>query len=315
MRTRFAPSPTGDLHLGGAWTALASWWLAGREGGTFVVRIEDLDPPRVVRESAARILDDLRWLGLTWDEPLAVQSERSELYEAALATLTARGATFACDCSRGEIARLTRVASAPHARIDEESVYPGRCRTLDPEREWKRAPATRLRVPDETVAFVDGVLGPLEQRVAADVGDFVLRRGDGVFAYQLAVVVDDLAMGITDVVRGADLAMSTPRQILLARMLGCEAPRYWHVPLVLAADGERLAKRTPGASVRALREAGVAPEEILGELAHGLGITPSPEPRGASSLLACARSHSAGLSPRAWRIPRRWAALGQSDAT
>ena len=219
IRTRFAPSPTGDLHLGGAWTALASWVLARRENGAFVLRMEDLDPPRVVRGAANRILDDLCWLGLTWDEGPDVggsyapytQSERFPIYEAALADLTRRGLTYACDCSRTEIAQ---VASAPHP--GEEAVYPGLCRDRE-ARAWKRDPAIRLRLPASLrVEVTDGALGAIVQELPRDVGDFVLRRGDGVFAYQLAVVVDDLAMHITDVVRGADLASSAPRQAYLA---------------------------------------------------------------------------------------------------
>jgi len=273
LRTRFAPSPTGDLHVGSAWTALASWELARRAGGAVVVRVEDIDPPRVVRGAAKKILDDLRWLGLVWEEgpdvggPCApyTQSSRTPLYEAVLDGLASRGLTYPCDCSRAEIAR---VASAPHA--GEELVYPGTCAAADPTREMKRAPAIRLRVPAGSVGFEDGVLGPFAHDVKEAVGDFVLRRGDGVFAYQLAVTVDDAAMRISDVVRGADLLSSTPRQILLARMLGAPAPRYWHVPLVGATDGTRLAKRTPGGTIRELREAGFAAEEIVQTLREGL---------------------------------------------
>jgi glutamyl-tRNA synthetase len=293
IRTRFAPSPTGDLHVGGAWVAIASWRMARDGGGAFVLRMEDIDTPRAVRGSAERILDDLRWLGATWDEgpgdagPFApyTQSERAPLYQAAVDDLTARGLTYPCDCSRAEIAR---VASAPHA--GEEAVYPGLCRDRDPAREMKRAPAIRVRVPSERVAFDDRVMGPVEQELARDVGDFVLRRGDGVFAYQLAVVVDDLAMRITDVVRGADLLASTPRQIAIARMLGADPPRYWHLPLVVASDGSRLAKRSPGGVVRALREAGLAPDEITGEIERALDA-------------------ETGFRKTPWPIPERWAAL------
>ena len=302
IRTRFAPSPTGELHLGGAWTALASWVLARRDGGTAVLRIEDLDPPRVVRGSAERIMGDLRWLGLTWDEAPLIQSARRDAYDAALATLRARGLTYPCDCSRAEIARA---ASAPHP--GEESVYPGTCRALDPRRECKRAPAIRLRVPHEAIAFDDGVTGAFEQDIAA-AGDFIVKRGDDVFAYQLAVVVDDLATEITDVVRGDDLLTSTPRQIYIARCLGLPHPRYWHVPIVVASDGSRLAKRTRGAAVRALRESGVAAEEILGELAHGLGITSSAAPRAATEIASLARRQPISWRRAPWPIPARWGA-------
>jgi glutamyl-tRNA synthetase len=291
VRTRFAPSPTGDLHLGGAWTALASWVLARLAAGAYVLRVEDLDTPRVVSGSEARILDDLQWLGLDWDEGPVRQSARAALYEEAIAKLAAKGLVYPCDCSRAEIAR---VASAPHP--GEEAVYPGLCRELDPGRAMKRPPALRVRVPDETVAYADAVVGQVTQNLAREVGDFVLRRGDGVFAYQLAVVVDDLAMGITDVMRGGDLVSSTPRQVWLARMLRAAPPRYGHLPLVVAPDGSRLEKRTRGASVRELRDRGVPPERILGELAFGLGLSPTPSPASARSIVA-----SAGDAPIHWR--------------
>jgi glutamyl-tRNA synthetase len=274
VRTRFAPSPTGDLHVGGAWAALASWVWARRSGGRSLLRIEDIDRPRVVRGSRERIEEDLRWLGLDWDEEPVLQSERTPAYEAALARLSASGLVYPCDCSRVEVAR---VASAPHE--GEERVYPGTCRDRDPGRPMKRPPALRARLPDERVSYDDLVVGRVEQELAREVGDFVLRRGDGVFSYQLAVVVDDLAMGITDVIRGADLLGSTPRQIWLARVLGASPPRYGHVPMVVASDGSRLQKRTPGSVLRDLRERGVAAERVVGELAGELGLTATKEPR------------------------------------
>jgi glutamyl-tRNA synthetase len=320
IRTRFAPSPTGDLHLGGAWTALASWAVARRAGGALVLRVEDLDPPRVVRGSTERIVDDLRWLGLDWDEgpdvggPFApyAQSERGTLYEAAIAELARRGLVYACDCSRAEIAR---VASAPHP--GEEAVYPGKCRDAPPGRALKRDPALRLRLPDRANESIeDGALGVIAQDVARECGDFVLRRGDGVFAYQLAVVVDDLAMGITDVIRGADLASSTPRQALLARLLGGAPPRYTHLPLVVATDGARLAKRTGGASVRALRGAGISASTIVGKLAHGLGMTADDGARSAKEALEewRLRVERGGWAwtRDEWRVPKEWAGIGSA---
>jgi glutamyl-tRNA synthetase len=298
VRTRFAPSPTGDLHLGGAWTALASWVVARRAGGRCLLRIEDLDLPRVVPGSEARIEEDLRWLGLDWDEPPLHQSERGVVHEQALSTLAARGLVYPCDCSRTDIAR---VANAPHP--GEESRYPGTCRDLDPARAMKRLPALRVRVPDEEVAFEDAVMGPVTQNLAREVGDFVLRRGDGVFAYQLAVIVDDLEPAVTDVVRGADLLASTPRQIWLARALGREPPRYAHVPLVVAADGARLEKRNAGATVRALREQGVAPERLVGRLAHGLGLAASDAPTSAADLAAGSREAAIAWRRDPWGIP------------
>ena len=208
--TRFAPSPTGDLHLGGAWTALASWALARAGGGRTILRIEDIDTPRVVRGSAARIVEDLGWLGLDFDEGPVVQSERLPIYEAALGRLP----TYLCDCSRKEIARA---ASAPHVGEPGEAVYPGICRDAPPGREMKRAPAVRLRVPSgpgesPRVAFDDLVAGHVEEDVARESGDIVLRRGDGVFAYQLVVAIDDAEAGVTHVVRADDLPSSTARR-------------------------------------------------------------------------------------------------------
>ncbi len=236
MRTRFAPSPTGDLHVGGAWTALASWALARASGGRTVLRVEDIDTPRVVRGSSERILEDLAWLGLDWDEgPGAggsyapyTQSERATLYDAKLAELGSAGLTYPCDCSRAEI---SRVASAPHA--GDEIIYPGTCRDAPRHREMKRSPAIRLRVPEGSrVVFVDLVRGRIEQHVGPSVGDFVLRRGDGVYAYQLVVAVDDAAMKISHVVRADDLLASTARQLLLMDLLGTareRIPVYAHV--------------------------------------------------------------------------------------
>jgi glutamyl-tRNA synthetase len=276
-RGRFAPSPTGDLHLGSAATALVAWLRARRAGGALVLRVEDIDGPRVVAGSEARQLDDLRWLGLDWDEGPDVggphapyrQSERAALYERALATLAAQGAVYWCDCSRREIAS---VASAPHAG-EEGPRYPGTCRAsgMSPRR-FKRPPAVRLAVPDREVVVHDAFQGTVRQHVARDVGDFVLKRGDGVYAYQLAVVIDDLAMGVTEVVRGVDLLDSAPRQVLLAHMLGGRAPAFAHVPLVLDADGERLQKRAPRHTVAGLREAGTTGAALVGRLARALGI-------------------------------------------
>ncbi len=287
-------------------------------GSAFVVRVEDLDTPRVVPDSEARILDDLAWLGLDADEgpreggPHAPYSQgaRTSRYETALAHLAARGDTYPCDCSRAEIAR---VASAPHA--GEELVYPGTCREKDPARVMKRPPAMRLRVPEgEAVAFLDGAAGETAQNIGEVVGDFVLRRGDGIFAYQLAVIVDDVEMRITDVVRGDDLLASAPRQIFLARLLGVEAPRYVHLPLVVGADGARLAKRTAGASVRALREAGITSREIVGVLGCALGLVPSGEPRSAREVADASASREIAWPRAPWRIPEAWA-LSAADAS
>jgi glutamyl-tRNA synthetase len=300
-RTRFAPSPTGDLHLGGAWTALASWVTARRAGGAFVLRIEDLDTARNVPGSEQKIEEDLRWLGLDWVGEPVRQSARLPRYEQALATLAAHGLVYPCDCSRAEIAAS---ASAPHE--GEETRYPGLCRDRDPARPMKRPPAMRVRVPEGVTAYDDACVGRVVQDLALEVGDFVLRRGDGVMAYQLAVIVDDATMGVTHVVRGADLVGSTPRQLWLARCLALKPPCYAHVPLVLAPDGKRLEKRTQGATVRALREAGVSAPAVIGALAHGLGLAATGAPASAFDIAAAAARGPLSWSTRPWPIPTRW---------
>jgi glutamyl-tRNA synthetase len=283
IRGRFAPSPTGDLHAGGARTALVAWLQARSSGGAFVVRVEDLDRPRVADGAEARILDDLRWLGLDWDEGPDVggpygpyrQSERAERYQAAVADLRERGLAFPCFCSRTEVARA---AQAPHGPADDGPRYPGTCRTLSYDevciRTAARNPSVRMRVEPGDVAWADAVHGRRYENVADTVGDFVLHRTDDVPAYQLAVVVDDAAMGITDVVRGDDLLPSTARQILLYRALGLPLPRFAHVPLLLGPDGERLAKRHGPISVRTWRERGVGPGHFVGWMAATLGLCP-----------------------------------------
>ena len=236
---RFAPSPTGDLHLGSLYTAAASYLDARANDGAWLVRLEDLDAPRVVTGSAAAILRTLDEFGFEWDGEVVRQSERTDRYEAALESLRVRGLTFECSCSRSQLA-------------DEER-YPGHCRAAP------RVPgvptATRLRVAPGHIQFTDGIQGTFRQDVAAAVGDFVLRRRDRLFAYQLAVVVDDAAQGVTHVVRGADLLDNTPRQIYLQRLLGLFSPGYSHVPLLIEADGSKLAKSSR--SVRVDAEAAV----------------------------------------------------------
>jgi len=288
-RGRFAPSPTGDLHLGSLATALIAWLRARQHHGRLVLRVEDIDTPRVVATSEPGQLADLRWLGLDWDEGPDVggavgpyrQSERTGLYEAALARLAEQGATYLCDCSRRDIAGI---ASAPHAG-EEGPRYPGTCRSFGMRsRVWKRPPAIRLAVPEREVRFIDLFQGPRRQQVAQEVGDFVLKRGDGVYAYQLAVVVDDLAMRITEVVRGADLLDSTARQMLLAEMLGGRAPRFAHVPLIAAADGSRLQKRSPAHTLAGARAAGVSPDALLARLAQMLHLLDDPLPSTGTAL-------------------------------
>jgi glutamyl-Q tRNA(Asp) synthetase len=235
-RGRFAPSPTGPLHFGSLVAALGSYIDARAHGGEWLVRMEDLDPPRTAPGAAADILRTLESLGLHWDDAILRQSERGDAYQAALAELERRGATYPCACTRREI------GDAALAGIDGSLVYPGTCR--NGLAAGRNARATRVRVDDAAIEFDDTVQGQMRQELAADVGDFVLRRADGLFAYQLAVVVDDAAQGITDVVRGADLLDSTPRQIYLQRLLGVPTPRYLHLPVATNAAGEKLSKQT-----------------------------------------------------------------------
>lgn len=273
VRGRFAPSPTGRLHLGNARTAILGWLQARAAGGSFLLRIEDLDRGRCRPEHTDTLLRDLEYLGLTWDERPWLQSERSAHYDAALDRLRREGRLYPCYCSRAEI---QRAASAPHGLSEEGPVYPGTCRTLSDDeraaREQTRKAALRFRPPEGLVTFEDRVHGRVSQDVATTVGDFVVRRNDGVASYQLAVVVDDAASGITEVLRADDLLDSTPRQLLLYGALSLEAPRFAHVPLVLGEDGKRLAKRTGPFSVTELRERGVPAERVVGLLAAWCGI-------------------------------------------
>ena len=257
---RFAPSPSGPLHFGSLVAALASWLDARATGSRWLVRIEDLDTPRVKHGAADEILRALDRLGLYWDGEVTFQSARTALYEQALARL--RG-TYLCGCSRREIAD-----SAISLAADGAQVYPGTCRAgLGP---GKSARALRVRV-EGLISFVDRVQGSLRQDLEREVGDFVLRRADGQFAYQLAVVVDDADQGVTDVVRGADLLDSTPRQIFLHRLFGLPTPRYLHVPVAVDEKGEKLSKHAGARAIdrsdlrRALRFLGQPPSETLAE--------------------------------------------------
>ena len=287
---RFAPSPSGRIHLGNILCCLLAWLSARQKDGRIVLRIEDLDTARCPRRYADQMEEDLHWLGLDWDEGPGIggpdepyyQSVRTELYQAALEKLEAKGLVYPCYCTRAEL----HSASAPH-REDGQVIYAGTCRNLTQAQraEKQRAPALRLQVPDKEWRFVDGHMGAYSENLARDCGDFLLRRSDGMFAYQLAVVVDDAAMGITEVVRGADLLSSTPRQLYLYRLLDLPAPEFIHFPLLLAPDGRRLSKRDADAGLDDLRPRYSA-EEILGKLAYLAGLNPSAEPRSAESLLA-----------------------------
>ena len=288
VKGRFAPSPSGRMHLGNLFAALLAWLDARSEGGTLVLRVEDLDPDRCTPEKARQVADDLAWLGLDWDEggvePDYCQSNRFGLYEEAYRKLEGMGLTYPCYCTRAE--RLA--VSAPH-RSDGTVVYSGRCARLTAEERaayeaMGRRPAFRVRVPDTVVSVEDGNYGYYEENLLRDCGDFILRRSDGVWAYQLAVVVDDALMGVTHVVRGGDLLSSSPRQAWLHRMLGYEPPKFFHTPLLLAEDGRRLSKRDGDLDMGALRQR-YAPEELTGVLAHWAGLTDRPEPVSPAELV------------------------------
>jgi glutamyl-tRNA synthetase len=266
---RFAPSPTGPLHLGNLRTALLAWLFARSAGARFLVRIEDLDPGRSRRAHEAGQLADLAALGLDWDGPVLRQSQRRERHRAALEQLRASGRVYPCWCTRAEI---REAASAAHGPLPE-GAYPGTCRRLtaaqraDRERSGRR-PALRLDAEDERIAFVDRLHGPVE----ACVDDLVLWRGDDTPAYNLAVVVDDGDQGIGEVVRGDDLLETTPRQLLLQRLLGLPEPSYAHVPLVLGPDGARLAKRHGAVTLSDRAARGATPADALGWMARSLGL-------------------------------------------
>jgi glutamyl-tRNA synthetase len=279
-RGRLAPSPTGYLHLGHARTFWIAHQRARAAGGILVLRNDDLDTARCRPEFAAAQIEDLRWLGLSWEEgpdlggPLGPynQSERRPLYRAAFEQLRAAGLVYPCSCSRKD---LQSAASAPHEHADEP-LYPGTCRpeNLTSHERTARAGLNatsvnwRFRVPDgESVAFTDGALGPQSAVAGHNFGDFLVWRKDGTPSYQLACAVDDATMRITEVVRGADLAMSTFRQLLLFRALGHIAPHYYHCPLVTDEKGVRLAKRHDALSLRTLREQGKKPRELVGDSA------------------------------------------------
>jgi glutamyl-tRNA synthetase len=280
------------MHLGNAWSALLAWLSVRAQGGELVLRLEDLDPDRCKRAYCDGVEADFRWLGLDWDLGGSAggdsfyQSQRSDYYHQALEQLRDQEEEliYPCFCTRGQL----HAANAPHSS-DGETIYAGTCRDLTPEERAQRAaqrkPALRIRVPDEWITFTDALQGEQRMNLTQQCGDFILRRSDGVYAYQLAVVVDDALMGVTEVTRGSDLLTSTARQIYLQRLLGYPTPRYCHVPLLCAADGRRLSKREADLSLASLRASGVAPEQVVGRLAYAAGLIDRPEPIRASELI------------------------------
>lgn len=282
---RYAPSPTGYLHVGNAFAALCVYARARRAGGRCLLRIEDLDGPRVVAGATARIIEDLTTLGLSFDDDVLVQSRELAPYHDALARLRQAGALYACRCSRKELARA---ASAPHEG-EEGPPYPGSCRELGLPLDDPSLPvAWRFRVPAGVVEVDDALQGHIEQDVQREVGDMVVRRKDGLLAYQLAVVVDDLRQGVTEVVRGRDLLSSAPRQALLFRALGGAPPTFAHLPLLVDEAGARIAKRGAGSDVtlRALFARGMSGARVLGMLGAALGVCDEGDSIDAATLAA-----------------------------
>lgn len=281
VRGRFAPSPTGEMHLGNAWTALLAWLYTRSQGGEMILRIEDLDPERSRRPYIELCMQDMKWLGLDWDEGPNVggpyepycQSQRHDLYQSALAQLNEQGHLYPCYCTRAE---LHAVTMAPHAG-EINNLYAGTCRILDDQQRERRSchkkPALRLAVPDRVIRFCDGLRGEFSQSLGQECGDFVVQRADGVYAYQFAVTVDDALMKISHVVRGDDLLASTPRQIYLYNLLKLKAPKFVHVPLLYGEDGHRLSKRHGSLSLYNMRNRGIKPEKITGYLAWKSGQT------------------------------------------
>ncbi len=313
-RGRYAPSPTGLTHVGSARTALVAWLSVRNRGGTFVWRLEDLDPPRVVEGMAAAALDDLAWLGLDWDEgpsiggPHApyVQSQRSEHYQEALRRLAKMGRLFPCRHSRKDLRNL---ASAPGDTEERSAPYPTELRPHDLDDDWleqlsrteRPDAALRFLVDEAPIHYRDRVQGELDECVIETVGDFVLKRRDGLYAYQLAVVVDDMLMGIDDVVRGSDLMDSTARQVQLIEALGGSVPEYAHVPLVITRTGEKLSASEEALTLRALRASGVAAEQLVGYFAYSLGLCDSLAPCRPADLIA--GFSWSRMTRMAWAVP------------
>jgi len=281
VRGRFAPSPSGELHLGNLRTALLSWLDSRRSDGLWLLRLDDLDRPRVRAGAEATILQDLRWLGLHWDGPVIRQSERRRLYAAVLSALRRSGALYPCHCSR----RLLADISAPHGAL---SIYPGRCRAIPPfwgERQG-RWPSWRLRLREGPIHWHErwGPAGEIDG--TREVGDVVLRRADGVVAYHLATVVDELSLGISDVVRGADLWPATGAHVAVCQTLGFPPPRYGHVPVLVDAQGKRLSKRVASEGLAALRAQGLDAPAVIGKLASSVGLVGWGARLSAQDLLA-----------------------------
>lgn len=277
---RFAPTPSGRMHLGNVFAALIAWLSARSQDGALVLRMEDLDRQRTSEEFAETLRQDLLWLGLNWDQETPAQSTRDAVYQQYFEKLQDQKLLYPCYCTRSQLHNV----NAPHLS-DGTYVYPGTCRDLTDaqRRQFQRAPAWRVKVPDREYALTDLCYGQFRQNLLEECGDFVVRRADGIFVYQLAVVVDDGLSGVTEVVRGWDLLGSAPRQMYLQELLGFAHPQYGHVPMLMSADGRRLSKRDRDLDLGRLRLC-CSPEKIIGILAHAAGLTETPDAISASEL-------------------------------
>ena len=277
---RFAPTPSGRMHLGNVFAALIAWLSVRSRGGSLVLRMEDLDTQRTSKEFAQVLREDLLWLGLDWDVETEPQSQRSAVYEKYFDILAQKDLLYPCYCTRSQLHSV----NAPHL-ADGTYVYPGTCRELTETQRaaFTRLPAWRVKVPDRTWTVQDLGQGLYTENLATDCGDFVVRRADGIFVYQLAVTVDDGEAGVTEVVRGMDLLSSSPRQMYLQELFGFHHPAYGHVPLLMAPDGRRLSKRDLDLDVGALRQR-LTPERLIGSLAHTAGLIDRQEAISAREL-------------------------------
>ena len=279
---RFAPTPSGRMHLGNVFAALLSYLSVKAKGGDWILRMEDLDTLRTKDEYAQLLREDLRWLGLLWDEETQAQSKRSAVYDRYFEALKEKNLLYPCYCTRSQLHNV----NAPHLS-DGTYVYAGTCRNLtEAERAAKkRAPSWRVCVPDREYALTDWVQGPYRENLTTDCGDFVVRRADGVYVYQLAVTVDDGEAGVTEVVRGWDLLGSAPRQMYLQELFGFDHPQYAHIPMLMAPEGRRLSKRDMDLDMGALRSR-LKPEQLLGVLANAAGLTEDAGPISPAELTA-----------------------------
>ena len=280
---RFAPTPSGRLHLGNLLCCLLAYLSVRQKDGRFLLRIEDLDIPRCPQRLSLQAIEDLSWFGFRWDEEPLWQSQRTAVYQQHLDALSKKGLIYPCFCTRAQL-----MASVAPNLGDTQVIYQRTCASLTNEEietlSKNRSPAMRLRVPDEDVSFTDGMYGEQTENLARDCGDFILRRSDGLFGYQLAVVADDALSGVNEVVRGRDILSATPRQIYLLRQLGYPVPEYIHIPLLMDWEGRRLAKRDKDLDLSALSKRFTA-EELLGKLAYSAGILEEERPASLEELI------------------------------